>query len=240
MIVYLGSNELQKAYIWSQEIKQIRVGDKKVFPKWREPDSNTLLYLPFTDDLVDHSGRSQSVTKSGTVNITTLNNIKCAYFNWGYLDTQITTLQNLTHTLSARAYSTRTNDWGGIINSNPCGIYQWEHLGFNSKATYIAYTWSSGASGQISTSSALSYNARHCITFSWGRFYVDWVLIGSTSTTPYGPSYKYSICNHAQNSSCSRRVIYLYLREVIIDGKVWDDAFCKDYYQYTKSMFGIS
>lgn len=219
---------VSKAY----ELKQAYIWDCSGWKPW----TSTLLYAPFSDDLVDHSWKSTTMTKSWTVTNTTLNWIKCAYFNWWYIDTNISTLNNLTHTISFWLYTNTNNDAWWIVCSNPCWITQWETI-WTSSTTIKHSTWTNWWATPVNPTLTWSFLWKwiHVIN-TWWRLYVDWNLVWTETATPAG-TYKYSICAHAVWSSCTRRIWYWYLSELIIEDKEWTAQEVQDYYNSTNDNY---
>ena len=218
---------LYNAYIWEYIASP--------WVSW-EPSSSTLLYAPFTNDLVDHSPSSTTMTKNGTVTNTTLNWVKCAYFNGWYIDVNLYTQTNVTHTISLWFYTTTNNDSWWIICSNPCWIMQWEAIAPNSSTIRYLSFWSEW---WITASWSYTWQWFNVI-LTWWKMYVNNTYIWEKTTAPNWASYKYSICNHASWSSCSRRVRYWYVWEVIIENVVWSDEIRNAYYNQTKWNYWIS
>lgn len=82
MTVLIGSNELKTPLLGATTLKQIRAGDKKVFPKWYVPNSNTLIYLPLNWDLKDYWQNGYNGTWSNITYTELSSWQKVATFNW--------------------------------------------------------------------------------------------------------------------------------------------------------------
>lgn len=236
MTVYIGSNELKEAYIWNQKIKEIRVGDKLVFPD-RVPDSNIMLYLPLEDDIAEKTWRS-SITNYW-VTLTTLNWIKCWYLNWSSrIESNLHQYNNINHTLGVWVNLTSWEWW--VISANPCWIYNWDTLSVASDswttASYIS--WVSWATWSIKKTWLNFKNSWHHIMFSWGVLYVDWQSVWSGSGS-YAWNQIYTIWGHTTNSSCSRAFMKWYIREVLIGKTARTAQEVLKYYNYTKSKLWL-
>lgn len=81
--IFVWDASPSKIFVWDTEISKVFVGDTQVRPSWRQPDSNTLLYLPFTDDILDHSWQNHTVTAnwSNYTFTTRSNGSKCMSLN---------------------------------------------------------------------------------------------------------------------------------------------------------------
>lgn len=82
MNVYIGTNELKNSYIGSNEVEKGYVGTEQVRPWEWKPWSNTIAYYPLTDNFNDYSWNSKNLSNTWSPTITTIDWIKCAYYNW--------------------------------------------------------------------------------------------------------------------------------------------------------------
>lgn len=128
----------------------------------RKPTVNTVLDLPFVDDLLDHSLTPKTVNSTGTISITTFNWIKCASVNNGWV------------------YSTLTNDFTNLtINMR---VYD------NSSSSYENMYWSlwTWSRGDFSfwVYDLKYYYTRHQISSNVGESVQrnSWVLITIVKT----------------------------------------------------------
>lgn len=225
-IIYVDSNGV------SHNVKAVYRGSTKVRPEWGwTPWANTIAYYPFNSDLLDYSG----------------NNNNWTYWAWTFANNMVTTTSSLWRnalitssqdfTLSAYADFSKTTATAGYAyiaifgNSDWPTAWFWINRTSNEFAGFKTFSWHT-------FTQVLSSSIHHLVLTRSGsiwKAYADWVLIGtqtdswslqsSTSQTIGSPSgYNYSI-------TCG---------EVIMESVARTDQEVADYYNSTKSNYGIS
>ena len=219
----LVQKEVQKVMTWK------RGKEYKVWPGGWQPWENTLLYLPMTDDLLDHSGKWVSVTNNWNVQIQN----SFWYFNGiSSLDTWLNSFADKNHTINFRVKWWNSDTW--MVSSNPCWITKWEV--FYISNWYLSY---SSYNGTEQFYRFWTYDSWwHNLVFSYWALYYDWELKATTNYSYiwYSP---FSIWWHAINSSCSRRYWTWYISRVIIENKVRTAQEVSDYYNLTKHFYWL-
>ena len=230
-------------YIWtSGTLKNAYIGEV-----WT-PGSNTLLYLPFTDDLNDHSS-NQTSTKGWTVSIATLDWVKCANFNSGYLtfpskkwfgtnSTFSLWVKNPSNPQESSIFCTSWVAWGWTeyvfnwrINNSPQSITLW---------TYGWWTWNPWVSVNYSVP---SWWTNIVATMEWlvAKLYINWQLWWQVkmyyNNVTAGTLY---IWNNTDEPTVSKWWLKAYLSELIIENTVWDATKVAHYYDITKWNYWIS
>lgn len=214
----------EHALIWAY------IGDVNAPNPWT-PWANTIAYYPFNSDLLDHSW----------------NNHNRSSWGWTFANNMITTTSSLWRnalitssqdfTLSAYADFSKTTatNWYAYIaiysNTDWPTCWFWIRRTTNEFAGFKTGSW-------YTFTQSLSASIHHLVLTRNGstrKAYADWVLIGtktvswslqsSTSQTIGSPAgYNYSV-------TCG---------EVIIESVAWTDQEVADYYNDTKSNYGIS
>lgn len=267
MTVLLGSNELKTPLLGATTLKQIRAGDKKVFPKGYTPNANTLFYVTNNWDISDHSQYNHTMQWKGTANFETLSSwIKVASLWWGNFpfSNQFTEANNKTSfTLHIRVKLKSWNPSEIIIGwwcwRNPSWTDTWDRWGarFQSDTawsrTYILYgpnstSWVNTESAwSLYTSLSTSAFALLTATISWGttKIYKNWSLVGSLSSSSIRwwsstwPRFYYWGIVYP-NGDTWVAWMYGYFGEVILEDKVETQAEIQEYYNLTKSLYWIS
>ena len=124
------------------------------------PSDNTILYLPFEEDMTDKSWKWTSVSVWKTsVSLTTLNWIKCAYFNWWILDTQITD-NTFDRTVLTWIYII---SWEVMaLQSNPCWVFAWHYLMWSDNILSYGWYYTSNLTRDWNTNKTLTDKQFHC------------------------------------------------------------------------------
>ena len=198
---------------------------------WR-PLSTTVAYIPMEDDIAEKTWRS-SFTNYSVTN-TTINGIKCWYFNGGArLLTNVSAYTDTNHTI---CFWFKRNWWNDswIVGSNPCWVLKWDWFWlWSNKYTYECYTGSNSWNIQSWT---YNVSERHCVVFTWWKVYVDWVLQGTNSWN-YNWGTVYTVGWHTTWNSCTNRFITWYMGDVVLDSSTWTEAQVLDYYNKTKKRY---
>lgn len=235
MGIYLWNTSLKNISLWGSSVKSVHLWSDLVWPVWR-PWENTIAYIPMRDDIIEKSGNS-SFTNYSVTN-TTINGIKCWYFNGSArLETNIPSFSNVNHTFNLW-YKRNWWSFAWFLSSNPCGVYAWEVFWYNNNnqlvyENYPSSSWFRSIVWTVSTQSDW-----HNLCFSWGNIYCDWVLLASNSGS-FGGNYNFTIWWHTTWSSCTRQFITWYMSELIIESVVRTAQEIANYYNQTKSNYGL-
>lgn len=219
----LVQKEVKAVYLWTHKVRPVW--------GWWQPWANTIAYYPFHSDLLDHSGNNNNWSSGdGTFAndmITTTSSL--------WRNALITSSQDFT--LSAYVDFSKTTATAGYAYIAIFGNTDWPTCWFWINRTSNEFAWFKTGSWYTFTQT-LSSAIHHLVltrSSSTRKAYADWVLIetktvswslqSSTSQTigsPYG--YNYSI-------TCW---------EVIMESVARTEQEVADYYNNTKSIYGIS
>ena len=251
-------------YTW-QKIIKFMYGNRAIRPKppkGREPWANTVLYVPMTEDLLDHSWNNRTVTN----NWVTISN-KLWVFNWSsYLDLGN---DSWTYNVNLNTISVWFK-WNGGGSKDNCIIGKSEY--YMRWHTYWQYQISIHEEDRHLTAwwmNGTDYNA-HPLNFrtsSWGsptlwpvaqankwyhlvltrdwntkKAYIDWVLVATEDNTDNTNSNWNN--KHLRIWSFERYNYDSYfnwnISRVILENKVRTAQEVLDYYNSTKSLYWIS
>lgn len=209
----------------------------RVDQQWWQPGANTICYFPLTSDLLDASWNSYSLTASGSAAIWTIDWVDClncsassSYVSW-------------TISWIPQWQQARTNMcW---IRWTISGNYPWwqywstwtwhaDIILSNNWITWSQY-WDAISSNQSATTGQWYHVA---VTTSWGtvKIYVNWALKNSSSMT-INTSWTTLYLGRGTWDNTYGRAYY---SNMIIEDKTWTDQEIADYYNLTKSLYGIS
>ena len=214
--------------------------------EWK-PSSSTLLYLPFTDDLDNHSSQSYSLVSSSSASITTLNGLKCATFSDGYLTFPDTNILNWVYTISLWRKLTE-NSWATPF------VYVGKWTWASNK--YYAY-WEWTNTYRMSSSYwANDFTVRLSTpTFPTGWEYLVTTVDSNNLWTLYKNATSLWTWNFWTSRAVSSWSLYVwadatapstswarftwYISNLIIDGKARSQAEITEYYNNTKANYGL-
>lgn len=196
----------------------------------RTPWANTIAYYPFHSDLLDHSGNNKNwLYGSGTFAnnmITTTNTLK--------RDALITSSQDFTLSAYADFSKTTATNWYAYIS-----IYSntdWPTAWFWINRTTNEFAWFKTSSWRTFTQS-LSASIHHLVLTRNGstrKAYADWVLIGTKTVSWSLQSSTSQIIGSPNGYSYS-----VTCGEVIMESVAWTEQEVIDYYNNTKSIYGL-
>lgn len=200
-----------------------------------EPNENTVIYFPLRDDIQDHSGKSVTVSTTGSPTITTYNWVECCYFNWSStIDTSAT---NNDFNVTRAAWVCQPSAWSMFLWNQPCWITQWTALGIESSqfALYV-YNGSTWYSAVVSWTYTGWW---HHFLYSNKKVYIDWEY---KTTFWYsfsiGWNQPINLWWHNANSSCTRSKITWYMWETFVELWEWSADKVAEYVNATKSLYG--
>ena len=202
---------------------------------WWQPWANTICYFPLTSDLLDASWKGYSLTASGSATIWSVDWISC-------LDCS-----------AANSYVLCVISWipqGNQSRTNMCwvrytlsGNYPLWQYGSNSvgKADIIyrnkPISWSQYWNW-VDTINATTWVWYHvAVTTSWStaKVYINWELKDSWSMTINTDWTTLFLWRCTWDNSYGRA----YYWDMIIEDKAWTDQEIADYYNLTKSNYGL-
>ena len=212
-------------YVWTNSLKNAYIGEYG----WK-PWANTLLYVPFVDDLLDHSWNSVSLNTGWTITNTTLSWVKCASLtNWWLNTPTLDTTWNWTQTIWVKWLPTWSWD-NAIIDKGNSSRAVWTWLKNWSYISSITGVWYS-SSASVDTS-----NVWHLLTVvrdSWTLYiYYDWVqkLTYSISSYESWISNNFWIYKREWSSTFGN----WYISGWIVENKARTAQEVQDYYNQTK------
>ena len=202
-----------------------------------QPWENTLLYLPFSTDLNDHSGNSHNPSTYSSASITTLNGVKCCYFNDGAM--QIPQFTTFNHSFTISLWYNITNVYGAQIAN------QWQ-----AGSSKLMSLWLQAQRGRIGlgfygndyeTTTVPATNTWVHIVATFNRdnnywvIYYNWNSIGShTYSTPNVQSWIFYIWPNAEAPSNTTWRMRGYVSNYIVEDKARTEQEITDYYNQTK------
>lgn len=227
---------------YEHKVKNIYLGEP-----WWSPGENTMLYIPFKNDLDNHSPQSYSLVSSSSVSITTLSWLKCATFSDGFLTFPDTNILNWVYTISLWRKLTE-NSW----NTPFCYVGKWT---WNQNRYYSFWEWGSPYRMRSSYwDNDLQVNLS-TPTFPTGWEYLVTTVDSNNLWTLYKNAtslwtkdfwtwrnvsswYLYVWADSAAISTSWTRYTW-YLSEVIIESKTRTAQEISDYYELTKSNYWL-
>lgn len=232
------NDNLRWEAVWVLTEKQIR-------PVWWQPWANTIAYYPLTADTNDHSWNNRNLTNSW---VTFVNNIYWAtvpvwYFNWSSRAYRNWVEQlNTWYTISLWGKSTSTvNNTSFIFDMrNDNQYWQWMVL--------ITENWYFKARQQKSYNSEEEYarirdnNWNHWVltwTGSVWTVYFNWVQVKQASIANSINTSNSTISLWSRYSGNTNNLTG-YISEFIVEDKTWTAQEISDYFNQTKSLYGIS
>jgi len=228
------------------KIKKVYLGRRQIYPDWWSPGENTILYMPFHDDLLDHSNNNIQFTNTNTV----LEN-NTAYFNGSanLINRTFTNyLNSAPFTCSVRVKSKTFHNDTWIVSwlkwsyssRNWWSIFQMSHSGNTYRAEMSGW-WS--ASRQIFT--PLNLNEWDLLTYvktpTELLFYKNGTLIWTQTSPTWTFQTELSIWQNRWNTSNQSEWIYFnwWMSELIIENKARTDQEVTNYYEKTKGNYWL-
>lgn len=228
---------------YEHKVKNIYLGEP-----WWSPGENTVLYMPFNNDLLDHSNNNIQFTNTNTV----LEN-NTAYFNGSanLINSSFTTyLNQAPFTCSVRVKSKTFNDGWWIVSATKWSYStrNWWNIAqiYNNWNKYRAEmtAWWSSATRQIFT--LMNLNEWDLLTYvkttTELKFYKNAVLVDSQSANTGNFQNEFSIWQWRWNTSNTSEWKYFnwWMSELILESKGRTAEEIENYYNQIKSNYGIS
>lgn len=226
------------------EIKECYVGQFKVRPKKRwTPWENTIAYYPLKDNFNDESGNNRNLVNSWAV-ITTQDWLKCWYYNWNsYSAFNGFSLWNTARTINTWVYCTWTSWYWWVVHISDGELTPTWSLGIQFTNWKARVWFSDRASSSASLYTNVSVWWHNVITTQSGattKLYVDGALIGTNSNFPsQSRSPTWWAVWSKYYSSYTEKITW-YISEVILENKERTAQEVVDYYNLTKTSYGIS
>jgi len=233
------------------KIKRILVGTQQVRPYRYNPWANTIAYYPFDTNFNDYMGNYNLTAKAGSPSITTLNWVKCCYFN-GSSDIWNDSLHMSTiwTTFTVCAWVYVLWDEMAVMNN----IYwawssysvNWVWLFFYTN--WLWWRWQSWYNSTMTlVENQISYSKNRwyfvCTTYTnWTyKMYVNWVQTVTQSATPwFSSSSLFRIWwSNFNDNRWERYFSNWYVSREIIENKVWTADEIDLYYRTTKSNYWL-
>jgi hypothetical protein len=224
------------------KIKKVYLGRKQIYPDLWKPWENTLWYYEFTNNLNDSSWNWNNLsqahswfTYNTSWDLTYLTNT-----SWK-ISRQISwvNINNMTVSCWVRKTSSSTLsvvwDYGMEQGSWSNWKWTWIIVDGNNKIRIFVYTW------DITSTLTASYNNWHNIVLTnnngTSTIYLDWTNKWTTTKTFSAESTYFSLLADPHNNSNPHKWD---IDSVILETKVRTDQEVLDYYNQTKSLYGIS
>lgn len=204
---------------------------------WRQPWANTVLYVPMKDDLSDHSNNHFTLTNTGVSLVSNQADIDVWYFDGSsYLSWANDALFNFGDMHISTWINFNTTDGGQFIFA---GISIWDI--FFGEQLWEVWIWRNRVAWDNWPNAAyISLNNWHYISLDRTgtsiTISVDLVnIISGTNNKTYTPSWWYRIGDDGYWN-----YVRWYMSDLIIENKWWTAQELSDYFNQTKSLYGIS
>lgn len=237
MSIYVGTNEIKNVYVGTTPVKWIYCWTTKVRPSGWQPWANTLIYCPLTSDYTDHSWNSNTINIKHTPTLTTYWGVACAYLDQLVcLYTDILSLTTYTMSVWVNHQWGKWREWVILV--------QWKNTWVWSGVRWWLYQSKFTASivnVGYSTQYTVNYTWWHLVTFTRNgnnfKMYWDGVYKGTYNDT-YTSDYRFWI-NDFYNFDNANHQWKWYYSNWIVENKVRTDTEISDYYNLTKSTYGL-
>lgn len=236
------TNSWSWAFTKGSNVSYTGLIQKEIYPghKGFVPWVNTRIYLPLTDNYKDVVSWT-TLSTTWAVSLVTEWWVKCTRVNWWRLywlsSAMITWSWSRTLSFWFKYNSISSSEWWTAVcrwsESNYSFYSLWDNTGVN-----YAFSWYS-SSADIESSTTLSTWVRYNMvaTYDWSTvsIYLNWTFIWSKSVGLSTWSSDLYIW-WRPGWSC---LANWYVSQVIVENKVWTAQEITDYYNMTKSDFGI-
>ena len=207
---------------------------------WRQPWANTVAYYPLTEDFNDYSWNSYNLTQN-SAQITTLDWVKCCDLNSSYCSAgfSINTLP-CTMVFWAKANSISNMFLSVVFNDSTQHRWWWGIMTRNVDELIVRYWNPTDQSSPIS----------HTFDTNWNLYAIT---LDSSGGVLYVNGNSYQLKTNLSNPSWSGSPLRIWANEVwqtwwwnwyisnlILEDKAWTAQEVSDYFNQTKSLYGIS
>lgn len=213
--------------------------EKQVYPPRWNPWANTILYMPFETDLLDHSGNNISFTNT---NVTLVN--QTAYFNGSakLVNSNFTSyLSAVPFTLSfwIKQPSIVNDGWLIVSNKKVSGSWYWWDLQNISWKIRVESVWW----GTNIFSNTLSTNTWYLVTVVFSSsnkyLYMNGSLLTSWTSTINSFRDEFRIWVNDADSWMTPVYINGYMSDLIMEKVAWTQQQVTDYYNLVKSNYWL-
>jgi len=225
--------KIKRVLIWQGWV------EKQIYPAGWKPWTNTIAYYPLKEDFNDHkwTWTSYNLTNNGW-SITTFNWVPCAYYSGS------TSVYSINTSISF--WTTRTIVfWGYLLNTGTAPVVWTGIYSYNSLSTRAVWYWGSKAS--ISNYQNYWMDGTSNVYWKWVNIvwisdwskmelYVNWQLEASWSNTLYAWS---QLKIWWRLWGMWSEYFTWYVNEIILEDKAWTTQEVLDYYNFTKSTYGL-
>ena len=217
--------------------------------EWRQPNENTILYMPLNSDTT-YLDQVWLITTNNWVVFWTYAWVDCWFFNRNYITISSLPFANTT-TFNWRQYDI---SWEGFPNSLSDWSKTWYSYHFKmwiTNNTTVSVEWCNNATQTASNpvSGLLASWHNVVVLFNYTEWYlsvyIDWNLYYSgTSSNMRNPSerqwtrYLWWDCYSWTSQTTDRRT-YSYMSNWIIENKIWTTDEILDYYDQTKEIYWL-
>ena len=222
------------------KIKKVYLGRKQIYPDWWKPWENTLWYYEFTNNLNDSSWKWNNLsqahswyTYNTTWDITYLTNTSWRISrSISWVD-----LNNMTVSCWLRKTSSSTVSvvWSYWMSSWTRLYWTWIIVDWSNKIRIFVY------GSDITSTLTASYNNWHHIVLTnnngTSTVYLDWTNKRTTTKTFTKENTLFSLLANPDTNQDPHK---WNIDSVILETKVRTDQEVLDYYNKTKSLYGIS
>ena len=218
--------------------------EKQIYPAGWEPNANTVAYYPLTSDFSDASWNSRNLTNSWAT-ITTQWWRACWYWNGSsYAEYSWYWLTNTARTINVWCYCTQASNTQWVVHISTYSVIapSWSlWVKFNLWNTNVwPWDWTN-ASAESVTANVTAWWHNIIVTQSWNttKLYIDWSLIWTISNYPSEANTPNWWSLWSKYYSAHSEKLTWYLSAVILENKVRTAQEISDYYNLTKSTYGL-
>ena len=238
MWLFVWDSEPSKIFVGDTQISKVFLWDTQVRPSGWQPWANTILYMPFKSDLLDHSSNNISFTNT---NVTLVDGT--AYFNGSasLINSSFTTyLSSMPFTCSIWVkVSSNTKD-AGIIGAHKKVSWTWGWWDIQTiNSSWYKYRLEVISWWAVLQTSAYSTWTRYLLTWvvasSKTERYINWVSQWTVSWWVARFRSEFAIWQQRWDSSTSNwRCFTWYMSDLILENKARTAQEIADYYNLTK------
>lgn len=239
--------------IWTTEVKRVMMWpwgvEKQVRPKWEwTPWVNTILYMPFDTDLLDHSGNNISFTTLWTAPVIS-NWVSVWDWQWFLYTSPLTSQYASNHifTVSWWVNLSTTASYVWWVSDNSYPSYKWRNS--LPLTTYWRMENVSNQHQALSSTPISSFlNTWKLVTVVWNggvaKMYINWTLETTDNNMSFTDwTFAFSVWKSIFRNAdltVSSGVFQWKMSQLILENKEWLDWEIQTYYNRTKANYWIS